>query len=215
MNYDIEKKSDELLEAIGTELMKSREKYANMVLEGKKVPLYKEKTESKQSPRRVFRRMKIFVALLIMLMAIALVAVDAVEEKVFNYFLVENLGHTEITPLKGNAFPEVELEYLPKGYVLISSEENEVAGVWLSYGTAEENFIEFSMCRSEYYNPSVDNDTMKYEEVEINVYQAQLFSDDQDCYIVWQVGYYTLSIYGNLDKETIMKIADNVRLNDL
>lgn len=216
MDYDVEKKADELLEALGKELMKRREKYADMILEGEEVPLYGDFVQ-KHGHYRNFRRMMILIAVLIMLMGLAIVSVDGVREKVFNYFLSDNPGYTEMTPLEqnveSNALPKVKLEYLPNGYELISSEENEVSGVWKSYGNAEEQFIEFSLCRSDYYSPSVDNDTMKREQVRINVYQAQLFSDEQDCYLVWQAGDYTLSLYGSLDKDTMIKIANHVRLN--
>ena len=40
---EVEKKAEELLEAIGVELAKSREKYADDILSGKEIPLYTEK----------------------------------------------------------------------------------------------------------------------------------------------------------------------------
>lgn len=216
MDYDVDKKADELLEALGKELMKSREQYADRILEGEEVSLYKEEAVKQHGHHRTFRRMIILVAVLVMLMGLAIVSVDGVREKVFNYFLSDNPGNTEITPLgnaEGNVLPEAKLEYLPNGYNLVSSDEKENIGIWMSYRKAEEQFIEFSMCRSDYYSPSVDNDTMEHEQVRINVYQAQLFSDEQDCYLVWQAGDYTLSLYGNLDKDTVIKIADHVRLS--
>lgn len=218
MDYDVEKKADELLEALGKALMQSRENYASLILEGKEVPLYQEESAQKHRHHRTFRRMIVLIAVLLMLMGLALVSVEGVREKAFNYFLGENPGNTEITPLGGDeqgAFPEVKLEYLPKGYKLVSSDKDEETGIWktMTYGNEEDQFIDFSIYRSDYYTPSVDNDTMKQEQIRVNVYQAQLFTDAQTGYLVWQVGNYTLSIYGGLDKDTIMEIANHVRLN--
>jgi len=216
MDFDVDKKADELLEALGKELMKSREKYADMILEGNGVPLYKEDSVQKRSHHRTFRRILIMIAVLVVLMGLAIVSVDGVREKVFNYFLSEKPGNTEITPLENaqnDDIPEVRLDYLPEGYKLVSTDESQNICTWQTYGNDENQFIEFCLCRSEYYNPSVDNDTMKREQIRINVYQAQLFSDENDCYLVWQAGDYTLSFYGNLDKKTIIKIAKNVSLN--
>ena len=85
-DYDVEKKAEELLQAIGKELAKSRAKYADDILSGKDIPLYAKSVQKKWPARKKLKRTMILVAVLIMMMGLFITSVTGVSERIFNYF---------------------------------------------------------------------------------------------------------------------------------
>ena len=117
---EVEKKAEELLEAIGVELAKSREKYADDILSGKEIPLYAEPIQKKRSARKRMRTIMILVAVLIMMMGLFVTSVTGVRERIFNYFAEKGSVSTQIKPFEQSdstgKLPNFELTYLPEGY---------------------------------------------------------------------------------------------------
>ena len=97
MESDIERKAEELLAAVGTELSKSREKYADAVLEGKKIPLFAEEKCRKSYRKISLRRMLILAAVLIILMGLIVTSVSGVREKVLDLFSQKGKYRIEFT----------------------------------------------------------------------------------------------------------------------
>lgn len=215
MENDIERKAEELLAAVGTELSKSREKYADAVLEGEKIPLFAEEKHRKSYRKISLRRMLILAAVLIILMGLFVTSVTGVREKVLNLFSQKGEVSTELSSLENRQFegqvPEIEPGYLPEGYELVS-ESNEGFLFSKLYVANERENIYLSVQESESFSVSVDNETTKQELTRVNVYQAQLFYRDGESYIVWQVGDYIIDIAGTVPKEEMMKIAESVCL---
>lgn len=220
-DFDVEKKADELLTALGKELAKSRVTYADAVLDENTPtpPFYQELPREKRTgTRRVFRRTLILVAVLALIMGLVVVTSEGVREKMFNYFFTEKPGHTEIRPLengeKEGEMPRFELGYVPEGYEKINEEDILTIGYAIDYGNGKDQYISFSVRKSDEYTSSVDNDTLKQKEITVNAYQAYLFIDDQgkDSVIIWQVGDYVLELSTGLSEEEVIKVAENIRL---
>lgn len=214
-DYEVEKKAEELLEAIGMELTESRAKYADDILSGKKIPLYAEPIKKKQSSRKRTKTFIILVAVLIMLMGLFVSSVTGVGEKVFQYFAEKGIVGTQIKPFEqpdtAGELPNFELAYLPEGYSLSSEDYEEMVNSKL-YVFDENKYIQMKVRLSSTYSVNIDNETTQAEMARVNIYQAQVYYDDTMSYIVWQVGNYTLDIIGTVSKDEIIKIAENVTL---
>lgn len=212
---EVEKKAEELLEAIGVELAKSREKYADDILSGKEIPLYAEPIQKKRSARKRMRTIMILVAVLIMMMGLFVTSVTGVRERIFNYFAEKGSVSTQIKPIEQSdstgKLPNFELTYLPEGYSL-SSEDYEKSVNSKMYVSDENKYIYMTVRPSSTYAASVDNETMQGETTRVSIYQAQVYYDDNMSYIVWQVGDYTLDVIGTVSKDEIRKIAESVTL---
>lgn len=212
---EVEKKAEELLEAIGVELAKSREKYADDILSGKEIPLYAEPMQKKRSARKRMRTIMILVAVLIMMMGLFVTSVTGVRERIFNYFAEKGSVSTQIKPFEQSdstgKLPNFELTYLPEGYSL-SSEDYEKSVNSKMYVSDENKYIYMTVRPSSTYAASVDNETMQGETTRVSIYQAQVYYDDNMSYIVWQVGDYTLDVIGTVSKDEIRKIAESVTL---
>lgn len=214
-DYDVEKKAEELLQAIGKELAESRAKYADDILSGKDVPLYAKSVQKKWHARKKLKRIMILVAILIIMMGLVITSVTGVSERIFNYFAEKGSVSTQIKPFEQldstGKLPNVELAYLPEGYSL-SSEDYEKSVNSKTYVSDENKYIYMTVRLSSTYAASVDNETMQGEMTRVSIYQAQVYYDDNMSYIVWQVGDYTIDIIGTVSKDEIRKIAESVTL---
>lgn len=214
-DYDVEKKAEELLQAIGKELAESRAKYADDILSGKDVPLYAKSVQKKWHARKKLKRIMILVAILIIMMGLVITSVTGVSERIFNYFAEKGSVSTQIKPFEQSdstgKLPNVELTYLPEGYSL-SSEDYEKSVNSKTYVSDENKYIYMTVRPSSTYAASVDNETMQGETTRVSIYQAQVYYDDNMSYIVWQVGDYTIDIIGTVSKDEIRKIAESVTL---
>lgn len=214
-DYDVEKKAEELLQAFGKELAKSRAKYADDILSGKDIPLYVRTTQKKWSIRKRLKMTMILVAILILLMGLFITSVTGVSERIFNYYAEKGSVSTQIKPIEKSdtvgKLPNFEPTYLPEGYSLSSEDYDEIENYKL-YVSDEKKYIYMAVQLSSTYTASVDNETMQGEMTRVNIYQAQVFYDDNMSYIVWQVGNYTLDVAGTVSKEEIVKIAESVPL---
>lgn len=213
--YEIEAKAEELLEALGMELAKSRAKYADDILSGKEIPLFAEPIKKKQSGRKRMKTILILVAVLIMMMGLVVTSVTGVRERIFNYFAEKGSVSTQIKsfeqPDTAEELPNFEPSYLPEGYSLLS--EDCEPGMNSKMYTSEENqYIYMTVQLSNTYAASVDNETLQGEMTRVNIYQAQFYYSGAFSYIVWQVGDYTLDIIGTVSKDEIIKIAESVTL---
>ena len=182
---EVEKKAEELLEAIGVELAKSREKYADDILSGKEIPLYAEPIQKKRSARKRMRTIMILVAVLIMMMGLFVTSVTGVRERIFNYFAEKGSVSTQIKPFEQSdstgKLPNFELTYLPEGYSL-SSEDYEKSVNSKMYVSDENKYIYMTVRPSSTYAASVDNETMQGETTRVSIYQAQVYYDDNMSY---------------------------------
>lgn len=218
-DFDVEKKADELLTALGKELAKSRVAYADAVLDENTLtpPFYQELPRKKKTEsRRVFRRTLILVAVLALTMGLVIISSEGVREKMFNYFFTEKPGHTEVRPLendeKEGELPRFELGYVPEGYEKINEEDILTIGYAIDYGNDKDQYINFMVTKSDAYSSSIDNDTLKRKEITVNAYQAYLFYDDKTSAIIWQVGDYVLELFTESSIDEAVRMAENAYL---
>lgn len=218
-DFDVEKKADELLTALGKELAKSRVAYADAVLdENTPTPLFYQELprEKRTGARRVFRRTLILVAVLALIMGLVVVTSEGVREKMFNYFFTEKPGHTEVRPLENDGeiegnLPQFELGYVPEGYEKINKEDSGI-GYIIDYGNDKKQYINFMVTKGDVYSASFDNDTLKRKEIMINTYQAYLFYDDRTSAIIWQIGDYVLELFTESSVDEAVKMAEQIKL---
>lgn len=216
-NQDIDKLAEDILSAYGKELRKSQDAYLDTLEDDSlpNPPFFAQQPRKKTGTRRAFRRTLILVAVLVLIMGLVIISSEGVKEKMFNYFLDDKEGHTDLTYLDGDSktgeIPEFELGYVPEGYELVD-QSSDIFGRETVFANDEERYIRFTVSRSEDYNMSIDNDTFKRKEITINGYQALLFYDKYNGVVVWQVGDYTLDLFTGLSKKEVIEVARNVAL---
>lgn len=220
-DFDVEKKADELLTALGKELAKSRVAYADAVLdENTPTPPFYQELPRKKNPgnRKVFRRTLILVAVLALIMGLVVISSEGVREKMFNYFFTEKPGHTEVRPLendeKEGELPRFELGYVPEGYEKINEEDILTIGYAIDYENDQKQYINFMVTKSDAYSSSIDSDTLKRKGITINAYQAYLFYDDKTSAIIWQIGDYVLELFTESSVNEAVKMAESVYFNN-
>lgn len=220
-DFDVEKKADELLTALGKELAKSRVAYADAVLdENTPTPPFYQELPQKKKPgsRKVFRRTLILVAVLALIMGLVVISSEGVREKMFNYFFTEKPGHTEVRPLendeKEGELPRFELGYVPEGYEKINEEDILTIGYAIDYENDQKQYINFMVTKSDAYSSSIDSDTLKRKGITINAYQAYLFYDDKTSAIIWQIGDYVLELFTESSVNEAVKMAESVYFNN-
>ena len=212
--HDIEKKTDEILMALGKELSKSRKVYAEALLD-ESMPdppfVMHEKAKSKSS-KKMLKRALILVAVLTLTLGMLVVSVDAVRLKLFEFFMVDKDGYTDLQPSDGkvieNEMPEFYLIYVPEGYAL-SLKNVEQGMTTIIYKDDNDQYINFEAYTSNDTTASIDNENLQREQIRVNEFEGWHFYNDDFDMVVWQVGDYLLNISSSLGKEETLKIAQN------
>lgn len=232
-NQPTEKLAEEILRAYAHELKQCRATYYNAIEDDsvQNPPLFSElkvqnictdvhKHKKKFNNHKIIsrRRLLILIAVLVLIMGLAIISSEGVKKQMFNFLQTDNEGYTELNylnslDLKDGQFPEFELEYVPKGYIMMESTSNTISHQNI-YLDEQENRIIFSVFIAEDYTPSVDNDTFKRKEITINGYQAFLFYDETENNLIWQVGDYVFNILSTIDENEIIKIAEHIRVKN-
>ena len=216
-NQNIDKLATNILSAYGKELRKSQDAYLDALEDDTlpNPPFFVQQSRKITGTRRALRRALILVAVLVLIMGLAVISSEGVKEKMFNYFTDEKEGHTDLTYLndedEADKIPKFELGYVPEGYEIFSK-DSDISSRNSIYGNDHEQYIHFTVNRSENCTMSVDNDTFKRKEITVNGYQALLFYDQHNSAIIWQVGDYTLTLLTGLDTEETINIAKNITL---
>lgn len=213
--HDIEKKTDEILTALGKELSKSRKIYAEALLD-ERMPdppfVMHEKVKNKGS-KKMLRRALVLVAVLILTLGMLIVSVDAVKLKLFEFFMVDKDGYTDLQPSNGNVMeneiPEFYLSYVPEGYTR-SFKNVEQGAITIIYEDDNGQYINFEAYNSNDTTASIDNENLQREQVRVNEFEGWYFYNDEFDMVVWQVGDYLLNISSSLGKEETLKVAKNI-----
>lgn len=175
------------------------------------------RTKRKTARQHCLRTAAAFLVCFVVFNAAALGTSEAYREKVFSLFydneqggvtLNFDTGHELVEEWEGYWYPS----WLPEGYQLYAAERNDAMDCLLFMSEDMENVL-----RIVSYPPestiSFDTDTLKHEQMKINLYDGYYFYDEFSCYIV--IGTDTNTVIteheGAIDKEVMKKIAENLR----
>ena len=145
-------------------------------------------------------------------MSAAIYSVEAWRVKFLNFVFDSTAPDTEIkfTDTKQNSFYNdvVELRYIPAGFEL---EESEVSKrhVFLKFVYNDQSFL---LKRNNIAsNSAVNTEEGTVENITINNYEGIYIEKEDDNILIWHDGVYTYRLAGNIEKEELIKIAENIK----
>lgn len=100
---------------------------------------------------------------------------------------------------------DISIGYVPDGFIKTDEEVSDI-GIYNEYCKDELRFII-------YKNPidvSVNYDNNSYEVIEINNVEYIISELNNTIVIIWNNGLYTYRVSGNIDKELLLRIAENI-----
>lgn len=103
-----------------------------------------------------------------------------------------------------NKTDNIAVEYIPDGFIKTDEEISDI-GIYNEYCKDELRFVI-------YKNPidvSVNYDNNSYEVTEINNVEYVISELNNTIVIIWNNGLYTYRVSGNIDKELLLRIAEN------
>lgn len=143
----------------------------------------------------------------------SVMSVDAWRAKLLNFFIKHSETNTEVryeegAPKGGKHYGEmVTLEYVPEGMRVKESFSRLNAEV-LDFVNGEEFFkLRVAKVSSISYMDTEDKET---EKVSVNGAEAYLLINEDKTALKWSFENKAYTLIGNLDKETILKIAENI-----
>ena len=174
--------------------------------------LFKQMEERRPAFFYVKRIAAVFVVLAVVTVT-SVMSVDAWRAKLLNFFTKPSQTNTEVrygedTP-KSNTYSTdlVTLNYIPEGMQIERrySRNNEEM---LSFKNGE-NFFKLRVARvaSVSYMDTEDKET---EKIFLNGTEAYFLIDEDKCALKWSFENKAYTLIGNLDKETLLKIAENI-----
>lgn len=103
-----------------------------------------------------------------------------------------------------NKIESISVQYTPEGFIKTDEEVSDI-GIYNEYCKDELRFVI-------YKNPidvSVNYDNNSYEVTEINNVEYVISELNNTIVIIWNNGLYTYRVSGNIDKELLLRIAEN------
>ena len=213
--------AEEMLRAYSVELCESENLYLEALEDDmmEDPPFFVEPSEKKiprkrtAKQKRTVKRTLALVAILVLIQGMIVIS-EGSKENTFNYFQEEENGHRILTYLglgRGEELPAFALSYVPDGYSVIDETVNELARE-ITYLNEDGKYLYFTVQQSEDHNMSIDNESLKRENISIRGYQGYLFHGGGRSILMWQIGEYTLDISGQLSREEMIQLAEGVVL---
>lgn len=165
---------------------------------------------------RVRKAVCVFVAILILMLSS--LSVGAVRDALANFFIKHFSNHAVVTynepTTKSNQYPKT----IEKVYEIDSTlnfqlnEFDNSANVVYSFYTKDKYAIILKQFTKDSYSENVDNEqsTFTYETINGQNYIIRKIQTQYD--IIWDSGEYIFSITSNLDKDSIIKICESLKI---
>lgn len=205
------------LEKTGAELPQKDEAIA-FLMDASDLDQRMEKVFNRERAKRRIRkasivslRIAIVVLVLIVVSTIAVMSSEALRVKFLNFFISSNEEYTEIAfsdekpeIIEGMIVPE----YIPEGFELVETVEME--GFFVSTYTNQQE----AKFRIEQFEESVeqtvDNERYTAEEIEVDGKIMHYFEEEIRKILILQTDAYVFTIFGNITKEEMIKIAQSI-----
>lgn len=159
-------------------------------------------------------RRRLTVVLLIILTAVIL-AVTVIALVTNGFKKIEKEDHTEFLALDEINVPEVieevyELGWIPEGFELIEYYEGRNV-IKSKYISETSNFTLRQHTKLAFYG-YINSEKYNYENIIIDCNNGLFWQKDEVNYICWDTGNYVISVYGNIPKDTLVKLAESTKL---
>lgn len=139
--------------------------------------------------------------------------VDAWRIKVMNLFSDRHETNTDITFVDGNTsfvIGDITMEYIPDGFEEIENKQTQKFS-HVKFKNKDKYFIievNTSSAKS-----SIDSENSSVEKIMINEAKGFFYEKDGSNILSWQAYEHVLRIVGNIDKDMIVTIANNIYFN--
>lgn len=166
---------------------------------------YKKNTDEKS-----MRKMLAVAAVLIVILSISVMSVSAWRVKILNFVLNISQTNSDIDfDGKGsNSYNSdgINFKYIPEGFVLTQKDGS--AGLYLKFEN-DTYYFDFEM-GDVTENISIDTESANIEKISINAQEAIYSENDNHNILVWHDEKFTYRMIGNLDRSSMLKIAENI-----
>lgn len=150
----------------------------------------------------------ILIAAIIMAVATTVFAIPSCREFVLKQY--SSYSEYYVPDAKNSKVESLEVNYVPDGFV----KNDKYDKYFIYYYSNAENSKEYFEVHKSVLNAKISFDSKKYdsESIYINGIEGIYFSSDneKDKGIVFNDGKYIFTVKGNIDKQTLIKIAQNV-----
>lgn len=168
---------------------------------------------------RVRKVVCVFVAILILMLSS--LSVGAVRDALANFFIKHFSNHAVVTynepTTKTNQYPKTiekvyEISSIPDGYSLMDYSLTKTSAD--TYYLSDNGQIFLQQVVKEEYKYSIDNEnsSITHETINGKEYIIQKSKINNDITIIWDSGEYIFSITSDLDKDSIIKICENLKI---
>jgi hypothetical protein len=163
-------------------------------------------------------------AAIIMAILISLFSITAAREAVFSFFvqvyekfstIVFNRDPAETTPTPAPSAGIDDIDallptFIPEGYKLSDKLVTEVFS-HIVYSNASGNSIVISKQVYNHTQYIIDTENVQAVGIEINGFEGVYYNNKEILTIIWQNGSHVYMIAGNIDKETLIKMAESTK----
>lgn len=157
-------------------------------------------------------RVACFLLVLVIGSGITMFSVDAWRVKFLNFVHEANQPNTDYSFKDNGSIThsnyEVALEYVPMGFEMIQSDSSK-HHVTLAFEN-ENQYFHFYMGDIN-ANSSIDTENGTVEDIIINGYEGIYTSNSNINAIIWHDSEYEFSLIGNIPKDELIKIAENIK----
>lgn len=158
------------------------------------------------------KRAACIILVLAILSGITVFSVEAWRVKFLNFVFHTEEPNTDFnfsSPDTSFQNDEITLGYIPEGFTLAEDHSTETS-VELFFDTDEQYFsISINSIDS---NFSIDTENGSIEHITVNGVEAIFTSNHNINALVWHTQDYSFTILGNISKEDIIKIAENIKI---
>ncbi len=164
----------------------------------------------KNTDEKSMRKMLAVAAVLIVILSISVMSVSAWRVKILNFVLNISQTNSDIDfDGKGNNSYNsdgINFKYIPEGFVLTQKDGS--AGLYLKFEN-DTYYFDFEM-GDVTENISIDTESANIEKISINAQEAIYSENDNHNILVWHDEKFTYRMIGNLDRSSMLKIAENI-----
>lgn len=163
----------------------------------------------------------VFVAILILMLSS--LSVGAVRDALANFSIKHFSNHAIVTynepTTKTNQYPKTiekvyEIDSIPEGYSLIDCAVTDISADTIYLSNNGQIFLQQVV--KDKYDTRIDNEnsSISHETINGKEYIIQKNKISKDFTLIWDNGEYIFSITSNLDKDSIIKICESLKIKN-
>ena len=161
------------------------------------------------------KRVVCFIFILLLLFSATVLSFNNIRHAIADFFVNIFDTYSVVDTIQKDGVPQTIKDIYEITYDLSEFKKD----VWDSTDTSYSvDYIKDNICISfnqhtkKDYNITVNTEDANLIEINISGYKAILYKDNHDYYkIIWENTEYIFSIFSNLDKDTLIKIAESVK----